>query len=99
MTKILPILTLAVGLGMGVWWGHQRAAPPAVAGGVPAAAGTPVTMRLTDRPDAVVLPTNPDLSALRAVIREELASALAANRGAGQPVATLAQPPPSPELV
>ena len=98
MTKIMPILTLAVGLGMGAWWGHQRAAPPAVAGGVLAAAGTSVTMRLTDRPEAVALPATPELSALRAMIREELASALAAKGGAGQPVA-IAQPPPSPELV
>jgi hypothetical protein len=56
-------------------------------------------MRLTDRPDAVALPATPDLSALRAMIREELSSALAAKGGAGQPVATPAQPPPSQELV
>ena len=100
MTKIMPILTLAAGLGLGAWWGHERASPPAVAGGVPAAAGTPVAMRLTDRPNALAPPATPDLSALRAMIREELASALAAKGGAGQPVAPPAQqPPPSPELV
>jgi hypothetical protein len=55
-------------------------------------------MRLTDRPEAVALPATPELSALRAMIREELASALAAKGGADQPVA-IAQPPPSPELV
>lgn len=100
MTKIMPILTLAAGLGLGAWWGEQRAIPLASAGGVPAAAaGTPVTMRLTDRPYAVALPATPDLSVFRAIIREELASALAAKGSARQPVATPAQLPPSPEIV
>lgn len=101
MTKIMPILTLAAGLGLGAWWGDQRAIPLAIAGGVPAAAaaGTPVTMQLTDRPDAVALPATPDLSVFRAMFREELASALAAKGSARQPVVTPAELPPSPEIV
>ena len=71
----------------------------AVAGPVPAAADTAASVRLTDRPTAVALPASPELSALRAMIREELASALTENRCAGPRVAAPPAAPHSPELV
>jgi hypothetical protein len=95
MTKIMPILTLVVGSGLGAWWGQQQVAPAVVARGVPAASGSTLTMQLSDRPQAVAWPASPDLSALRAMIREELASALA---GKGRPAPVVAETA-SPELV
>jgi hypothetical protein len=88
MNKIAPLVTLALGVGLGAWWGHHQAAPE-----IAPAAGA--------RPDMPFLPAAPavaasiDLSALRGIIREELASALAAKEG----VKRAAPPePPSPEL-
>ena len=99
MRKAIPILTLAMGLGLGAWWDHHWLGPTSAAAGVAASAATPVTTRLVDRIDSVAPTAGPDLSAIRATIREELASALAAKGGAG-PVVTAPSPaPPSPELV
>ena len=75
MNKIIPVFTLALGLGVGAWWGRHQAAPeaPVVVGVQPAS------------PIAPAAPTGAasiDMSALRTVIKEELASALGSKEGA-----------------
>jgi len=99
MSKTIPILTLAIGLGVGAWCDHQWAGPTAAVGEVAASAATSVTTPFAGRQDAVALPATPDLSVLRATIREELVSVLAAKGGAGAVVAASRPAAPAPELV
>jgi len=83
MNKLMPVVALAFGLAVGAWWGHHQASPQippfvAVPPAIPVAPAAPIVM------------ASVDMSAVRKVIKEELASALGGKEGA--------RSAPSPEL-
>ncbi len=91
MYKVLPIVTLTLGLGVGAWWGQHQARV-----GAPSVAEVP-----SPAPDApaMAIPAvaaSIDMSALRTMIKQELTAALGAREGA-KPANP--PPPPSPETV
>lgn len=93
MNKIVPFVTLAVGLGLGAWWGLHQVAPEAA----------PVAMRpvmqLTNSANLPGSLVGIDVAALRALLREELAAVLRSKEGI-KPASSQAQAAPvSPETL
>lgn len=91
MYKVLSIVTLGLGLGVGAWWGNQQARPQ-VAPIAEAPSPTQYALRTTSPAVAASI----DMSALRTMIKEELAAALGAKEGTKP---ANAPPPPSPETM
>jgi hypothetical protein len=91
MYKVLSIVMLALGLGVGAWWGNQQA-PTLAAPIAEATSPTPYALRTTLPAVAASI----DMSALRTLIREELTAALDA-KGGTKPANV--PPPPSPETL
>ena len=91
MYKVLSIVMLALGLGIGAWWlPHQARAQAAPIADVP----SPTPYALPTALPAVA--ASIDMSALRTMIKEELTAALSAKEGT-RPVNP--PPPPSPETL
>lgn len=88
MNKTLPLVTFAVGLSLGAWWGLHQAAPLVV------------TRAVSPFPTPVGAPNvGIDAAALRAIVRDELAIALRGKEDARPPSAQAPKAPTSPETL
>jgi hypothetical protein len=89
-------LGIGVGVGMGATWELHPAAPPSDSDGSGAA---PARLGFLQPQTLVPASTGIDRAELRTMLREELATVLAAKGGNPAPHATEATKPPSQELV
>ena len=69
MKKVISVFALALGLSIGAWWGRHQASPE-----IPPVVGVPPAIPIA--PAAPTVVASIDMSALRRVIKEELALAL-----------------------
>jgi len=91
MYKALSIVTLALGLGVGAWWGHHQARV-----GAASVAEVPSPTLYAPATAMPAVAASIDMSALRTMIQQELTAALGAREGANP---ANPPPPPSPETL
>jgi hypothetical protein len=94
MNKIIVACVLSLGVGLGAGWGLHPAAPASV----PAVVPQP-TAELVEAPVAQLAAASVDLSAMRAMLREELAAAQPGKGGNAQLAPAAAASPVSAEAL